>query len=152
MLKKIFWIVLIITVLLWIGVGVYYFQPNILSQPQFDQLQIELETKEADTTIENIETTTVLKKEKAPAHQPPKEKISDVPLDVPSVVGIITETTKGQFIIQADKKDYAFFLDNNSQLFFPEESEGVVIGERMKIYYKEKDGQLYVVEGIGLKK
>ena len=134
-LRKVSLVGLVLAILVWVGVGIYY---------------LTTKSPEAPSSIGTLPIPTPTPATSAISFQfPGIPKISDTPPDTKAVEGLITKTEPGGFDLKSGGQTYTFFLDQNSRFIFPEESEGVVVGEGMKVYYKEKDDKLYVINGIG---
>ena len=73
------------------------------------------------------------------------------PPDTEVVEGVIAESEIGKLVLTSDGQNFTFFLDDESLFYFPEGGKGATVGVGFKVYYKERDGKLYIVYGIELK-
>lgn len=129
-LPKPFWPLLILTVVLWVGVGIYYFSTKTT--------EVSKETTSQPSPTEIFSTPTPV--------CPP-----DVPPDTKMIEGIIGQLESGELVITSNGQDLHFSLGEDRFLRFADASKGVVVGAKLKVYYQEENGTLKFISAMVLK-
>ncbi|MBM4401716.1 MAG: hypothetical protein FJ044_00530 [Candidatus Cloacimonetes bacterium] len=137
-LTKIIWV---LAILAWVGVGVYYL--STYAHPSFLQ-EISL--------FQKTPPPTSMKDWNVPpeGHREPLPGSHYFPSDEEIVEGIVTHSETEYMTLDVNGQLLNFYSQIGSFLAAPDEDEeeiGPLVGKKMRVYYKERDGKFYLVFG-----
>lgn len=119
-LKRIFWVILAVTLIVWIGVGLYYLTGKEKKKPP---------TSPSQTTQKDFTPWTT-------------EYSPNEPVKIIEGVYTHLDWGKRQFILESDGQMFTFTIPQDIKQFFMPGTK-----YSLRIYYYEKDGKLIFVSG-----